>query len=108
MGDRVPVSNACWTRLLDGLVRFRHLLLLLALILTGLSIDPARQVAFDQSIESLYAPGNPKLVDYVESKSLFGGDEFVFVTYTDPELFQAAGQERLAKLAARVAAVPGV
>jgi len=102
------VSNARWNRLLDGLVRYRLALLLLALALTGFSIYPASQVAFDQSIESLYAPGNPKLVDYVESKSLFGGDEFVFVTYTDPELLQAAGQERLAMLAARVAAVPGV
>ena len=102
------VSYDYWNRLLGGLVRYRRALLLVAIILTGASIYPASQVAFDQSIESLYAPGNPKLVDYVESKSLFGGDEFVFVTYTDPELFQAAGQERLAELAARVRAVPGV
>ena len=48
------------------------------------------------------------MVEYLESKSLFGGDEFVFVAYTDPELFEKAGQKRLAKLTALVTKVPGV
>ena len=38
----------------------------------------------ERSIESLYALDDPHLLDYRESKSLFGGDEFVIVAYDDP------------------------
>lgn len=102
------VPNERWNRLVDGLVRYRGWLLLLAVLLTALAIYPARQLTFEQSIESLYASGDPRLVDYRESKSLFGGDEFVFLAYTDHELFEDGGQERLSQLTERVAAVPGV
>lgn len=102
------MASGRWNRFIDGLVRYRLVLLCLAIALTGLSIYPASQVTFDQTLESLYAPGNPRLIEYTESKAIFGGDEFVFLTYTDPQLFEPAGQERLAKLAARVAEVPGV
>jgi len=102
------VSSTRWDRLVEGLVRYRISLLLFAVFLTAISIYPASQVAFEQSIESLYAPGNPRLLEYTESKTLFGGDDFVFLAYTDPELFDEVGQERLSELAARVAEVPGI
>lgn len=102
------MSSPRWNRLVDLLVRYRLALMLVAVTLTALSVYPASQVTFDQSIESLYARGNPLLEEYLDSKALFGGDEFVFVVYTDPELFQDAGQQRLARLAAQTAAVPGV
>lgn len=108
MKERASVSSGRWNRFIDSLVRYRVVLLCLAIALTGLSIYPASQVTFDQTIESLYAPGNPRLIEYTDSKAIFGGDEFVFLTYTDPQLFDDAGQERLANLAARVAEVPGV
>lgn len=108
MKERASVSSGRWNRFIDSLVRYRVVLLCLAIALTGLSIYPASQVTFDQTIESLYAPGNPRLIEYTDSKAMFGGDEFVFLTYTDPQLFEDAGQERLANLAARVAEVPGV
>lgn len=102
------MSSGRWNRFIDSLVRYRVGLLCLAIVLTGVSIYPASRVTFDQTIESLYAPGNPRLIEYTDSKAIFGGDEFVFLTYTDPQLFEDAGQERLANLAARVAEVPGV
>jgi predicted RND superfamily exporter protein len=108
MKERASVSSGRWNRFIDSLVRYRVVLLCLAIALTGVSIYPASRVTFDQTIESLYAPGNPRLIEYTDSKAIFGGDEFVFLTYTDPQLFEDAGQERLANLAARVAEVPGV
>jgi predicted RND superfamily exporter protein len=102
------VSSHLGNRIIDGLIRYRGLWLALAVVFTGLAIYPSRQLSFEHSIESLYAPGNPRLVDYVKSKSLFGGDEFVFIAYTDPELLEAAGQERLNRLTGQVRAVPGV
>ena len=106
--NTLTAPHTLWNRLLDCVVQHRLALLFVAIFVTAVAIVPANRVTFDQSIESLYTPGNPKLVDYVESKATFGGDEFVFVVYTDPELFKAAGQERLTRLTARVTDVPGV
>ena len=103
-----PTPPGLQSRFVDFLVRRRNLLLCAGLVLTVLSIAPSRRLTFDRAIESLYAPGNPRLEDYVDSKKLFGGDEFVFVTYADPELFSDAGQKRLKDLAEQLAEVPGV
>ncbi len=93
---------------IDGLIKYRVWWLLLACLLTAISIWPANQLKFDESIESMYAPGNPYLKDYLESKEWFGGDEFIFIAYHDPELFEEAGENRLSQLADEVSAVPGV
>ena len=95
-------------RLVDFLVARHVLLLVVAVVLTAVSVGPARRLAFDQSIESLYAAENVRLKDYVEGKSLFGGDEFVFVAYTDPDLFTDDGLDRVEDLANKLAEVPGV
>lgn len=102
----VPGESLSW---LSGfLIRRRIPLLIAAIALTALAFFPARRLQFDYSIESLYSSQNPRLQDYTESKLLFGGDEFVIVAYADPELFSAAGQDRLNRLANRLAGVAGV
>jgi len=70
--------------LVDRLYKLRWILLLVSMVLTGLAIFPASQLSFEQSIESLYSKDDQHLLDYLESKALFGGDEFVFVAYTTP------------------------
>lgn len=102
------LPNPFRDRVIDLLIKYRVWWLILACLLTALAIWPAGQLKFDESIESMYAPGNPHLVDYLKSKALFGGDEFVFIAYRDPELFEEAGEDRLSKLADEVAEVPGV
>ena len=92
----------------DWLIRWRLPCLTVALVLTVAAFVPASRLDFDQSIESLYARDNPHLRDFLESKRLFGGDEFVIVAYTDPELLTEAGQTRLKQLAERIQQVPGV
>lgn len=95
-------------RFVDLLVRFHRLLLVLAVILAVASIGPSRQLSFDQSIESMYAANNPHLQEYIEGKKWFGGDEFVFVAYTDKDLFSEEGLERLEVLADELSEVKGV
>ena len=95
-------------RFVDFLVKFHRLLLVVAAILAVISIGPSRRLSFDQSIESMYAAQNPRLQEYLEGKKWFGGDEFVFVAYTDPDLFTEEGQERLSDLADQLAEVKGV
>ncbi len=103
-----------WRFLADRLIRWRQPLLLVAALLTILSLIPASRLRLDQSIESFYAPDNPHLRDYLESKALFGGDEFVVVAFADPELFTPDGKlspgsaARLRNFAASLSRVPGV
>ena len=100
----VPANN----RLVDFLVKRNRLLLGLAIVITVFAFGPSRKLSFDQSIESLYAAQNIHLQQYVEAKSLFGGDEFVFVAYTDPDLLTDIGQARVQELADQLSLVPGV
>ena len=112
---RKPILRA----LADGLIRLRFVLLLLGIVALIAAFPVARRLQFDQSIESLYADDDPHIRDYLESKSLFGGDEFVIVAYRDDNLFEAGSLEtspelqlesrqRIEELAAKLNAIDGV
>ncbi|MFN0054000.1 MAG: efflux RND transporter permease subunit [Planctomycetales bacterium] len=103
-----PPHLSLLTRFVNGLIRFRLPLFWGAIGVTLLAIYPATQLTFDQSIETLYAPDDPHLLDYLESKRLFGGDELVGVAYQDEDLLALAGLERVRDLAARLSKIPGV
>jgi len=108
-------SPPAWTaRIAAGLVRYRGGLLLGAVALALLSAIPAGRLQFDQSIEAMYAPHNPRLIAFQQSKAWFGGDEFVILAYTDPDLLDddglltAGGRDRILALAEKLAEIPGV
>ncbi len=99
----------------DWLIRGRYMLLGGALVLTVLAWFPASRLAFDQSIESLYSPDDPHLLAYLDSRRLFGGDEFVIVAWTEPQLFQedtggltSASANRIRAFSRKLSAIPGV
>jgi uncharacterized protein len=94
--------------LADFLVRYRIGLFVGALIVSAFAFVEAAKLKLDQSIESLYALDDPHLLDYQQSKSLFGGDEFVIVVYDDPELLSSDGLARLRGFAEQLSQVPGV
>ncbi|MCA9070918.1 MAG: MMPL family transporter [Planctomycetaceae bacterium] len=102
-------------RLSRLLVRGRWVLLPLALLLTVLAWPVSRQLEYDRSIETLYAGDDPQLLNYQESKSLFGGDELAIVAYTEDQLFQPNtyvvnpdAEKRLKNLSAKLSKIPGV
>ena len=66
-------------------------LFIIGVLLSIAAFVPASKLKLEESVESFYAPDNPYLLDYIESKKTFGGDEFVFVAYTDPELLEPEG-----------------
>lgn len=110
-----PPPRLGWLgRLAESLIRGRWWLLAAAVLATVLAWGPSRRLAFEQSIESLYADDHPRLLAYRQSKQIFGGDEFVIVAYRDPSLFISDDQlnddstERLRDLADRLRDVPGV
>ena len=71
--------------LADFLVRYRIGLFIAGAVISAFAFVEATKLTLEQSIESLYALDDPHLVDYRQSKSLFGGDEFVIVVYEDPD-----------------------
>ncbi|WP_237228045.1 efflux RND transporter permease subunit [Rubinisphaera sp. JC750] len=90
------------------LLRFRYVLLLLALVATGLAFVPAQRLTLERSIESLFPEDAPILQRYLESKQLFGGDEFVMVAWRQPELLKATGLQTVEKFADKLNDLPGV
>jgi predicted RND superfamily exporter protein len=94
--------------LADFLVRYRIGLFLGAAAISAFAFVEASKLTLEQSIESLYALDDPHLVDYQESKSLFGGDEFVIVVYEDPEILTADGLARVRSFSEQLSQVPGV
>ncbi|MBI3863930.1 MAG: MMPL family transporter [Planctomycetia bacterium] len=95
-------------RLVDVLIRRRLPILIIAAVLTALSVVPANQLTFNETIESMFSDDDPHLVDYSASKRQFGGDELVGVVYQDPDLYGSEGRERVAALAAKLSEIPGV
>ncbi len=94
--------------LVDRLYNLRWILLSIFMVITGFAIFPASQLSFEQSIESLYSKDDQHLLDYLESKSLFGGDEFVFVAYTTPDLLEPEGLVEVRRFSRELSKIPGV
>jgi uncharacterized protein len=90
------------------LVRYRVWLFLASVLVTALSFFKASQLTLEHSIESLYALDDPHLLDYRESKSLFGGDEFVIVAYADPDLLSPDHLDSLRAFSGQLSNAPGV
>ena len=84
------------------------LVLTAVLLVTACAWFPAQRLQFDQSIEALYSSDDPHIRDYLDSKSAFGGDEFAIAAYTDPELMEPAGLERLEDFSKQFEQLPGV
>jgi predicted RND superfamily exporter protein len=102
-------------RCLGWLVEHRAAGFVLACVLTACAVPLSRRLQFDQSIEALFAQDNRRLVDFRESRALFGGDELILVAWRDPELFDSQANlfrpDRLkvvAELAGQLSHVPGV
>lgn len=103
-----------WERVCSGLVRYRGWCLAIALPMTVGAWFVAQQLAFNQSIESLFADENPRLQQFQRSKATFGGDEFLIIAYRDADLFADDDQltdaaiVRLERLRQQLADTPGI
>ena len=103
-----PPGERRLAALAESLIRRRVPLFLLGLLLAVLAVFPASRIDYDESIESFYAPDDPYLLDYQQSKEWFGGDEFVLVAYHDPNLLETDGLKRVTEFADRLSTIPGV
>ncbi|MCA9066756.1 MAG: RND family transporter, partial [Planctomycetaceae bacterium] len=101
------------------LLRIRNLLLLAAITLTCSAAPFAARLAFDQSIESFFAPDNEDIRLLKRSRADFGGDEFVIVAWKQPKLIvrdedrevpeiSEPAAERISSLVEELNRVPGI
>ena len=103
------------TLVVDALIRWRWVLLATALVTTVALVPVSQKLAFEQSIESLYASEDPHLRDFLAARRTFGGDEFVLVASVEPDLFQPnsssltdAASQKMEAFANQLNKVPGV
>jgi len=97
-----------WHRLGRFLVAWRWPLLILGLTTAAVAYFPAQRLAFDRSIENMFAPDDPILEPYRQLKRTFGGNEVALAAYVDPQLLTPEGMDRLEALTNDLAKVPGV
>ena len=63
---------------------------------------------FDASADTLVVQGYPRLRQYTEMSALFGGDDFVVLTYTSDDMFTHGGLSELAELQAKMGRIDGI
>lgn len=95
-------------RMTRQLVAWRWPLLAIGLLLAGLAYGPSQRLEFDRSIENMFAPTDPLLVPYQQSRRTFGGDEIALAAYVDPRLLTAEGLARVDAVTSQLKAVDGV
>ncbi|MFO0901442.1 MAG: efflux RND transporter permease subunit [Pirellulales bacterium] len=106
MTSSLPTVSRFVARLLDA----RWLLLAIGILTFAIAWFPAQRLEFNRSIENMFAVDDPIVPPYQLLKQTFGGNEIVLVVYEDAELLAPDGRglERLAGVAERLRAVPGV
>lgn len=97
-------------RIVDWLITWRWPLLAAMLLLSAAAYIPSTRVAFDRSVENMFAPDDPLLVPYRKLKRTFGGNEIVLAVYEDEELLDPGGEglKRMRDVSRRLKQAPGV
>ncbi|MFK7821116.1 MAG: RND family transporter [Planctomycetaceae bacterium] len=75
-------------RAVESLARYRFLWLAFVILIPALCYPIARRLSFDQNIQSLFSEDDERLLEFIRSKSHFGGDEFAVVAWREPNLFE--------------------
>jgi len=83
---------------MEGLIKFRNLLLLAAVGTVIVCIPIAKRLTFDQTIESFFPPDNPDIQLLLQARQDFGGDEFVIVAWEEPGLIRTNPENEIPEL----------
>jgi len=95
-------------RVASWLVSYRGLLAVAAVALAVVSVERSRRLEFVKSIDTMFDRADPALVPYRRMARAFGSSEVVLAAYDDPDLFTAAGIDRLRSLTTRLGQLSAV
>ena len=98
------------TAVTHALIRYRWVLLLIAVVLAFAAYFPGSRLTLDRSIDTMFAPNDPLIADYRHLKRTFQGNDMVLCVYDDEELLDLdqSGIERAEVVAKQLDDVPGV
>ena len=92
----------------EWLLRWRLPLLAFGLIAGAIAYPLAGRLEFDQSLQNMFAPGDPELASFEKFARTFGGDQIVLAVIDEPELMTPEGVARVTTLANELAELPSV
>ena len=93
---------------LAALIRHRHVLLGLGLLLAVVGALFGSHLQLDRSIEHMFAEDDPILVPYRALQEKFGQNEIAMAVFSEPELQTEQGLARIAALTEQARSIPGV
>ncbi|HCS54548.1 MMPL family transporter [Rubinisphaera sp.] len=102
------LDTGFWKRSASFLIQWRISLLIFAVVLTAIAYPYSQRLQLDRSIESLFALDHPLLLSYQESKSLFGGDEFVMLAWKQDDLLTSESLIEIEAFGKTLGELPGV
>lgn len=97
-------------KLFERWIALRWPLLAIGIALTVGAIFLGQGLAFDRSIENMFAAEDPLIESHERFNRIFGGNEVVMGVYLDDELFtpQGAGLTRVREVRKQIEELPGV
>ena len=93
----------------EWLIRCRLWLLAIGLVLAACAYPLAGRLAFDETLQNMFAPGDPELARFEKFARIFSSDQIVLVVYEDAELMTPAGIAALRSIAEELSgSLPGI
>lgn len=94
--------------MLDWMINQRVKLFVIGVALALGAAYLGSQLQLDRSIEHMFAASNPVLAPYQKLQENFGQHQIAIAIYSEPELTDEKGLERVAKFTEEIRQVPGV
>lgn len=100
MGQTLDKLNRKFERLPDRLRENRRWVLILFILITGTLCFGVKNVMIDESLEAYFNEDDPVKQAYDQFRSIFGGDEYVYIVYRakDDDIFSTQSVSALKKL----------
>lgn len=83
-------------------------MLVACLLILFAAATQLRHFSFDASSDTLVVEGDPELLVYNQMTALFGGDDFIVLTYSSDKIFTKAGLAEIELLQQQISRLKGV
>lgn len=91
-----------------SLLKHPRLVLVGCLVLCVVVVSGISNFSFDASADTLVVEGDPSLARYNEMASIFGGDDFIVLTYTSDDVISDVALDEIEALQQQLSDLPGV
>ena len=91
-----------------ALLQHPGIMLVICLLLSAALISGIRQFSFDASSDTLVVEGDPALTQYNKMANIFGGDDFVVLTYGSDDVLSETAIAEIDELQGQMKKLPGV